>query len=220
MLCHRGCGKESAYTNYKGLPCCHKSAQSCPVVKRKVGAASGATRRKNPCLRSEEYKVAQAERVKQQYVDGKRGKVETIEKIRESNKKTWALNPRAPWNKGLTGVQVPWNKGLKKKESLEILARDSEVYSNFKKYRNRVAVRTRKTYEQFKDEINPDNLPLGKCGIDGAHQIDHIITVRQGFEAGTLIETISAKENLQIMPWLENLQKYDGKGLRRQTKKR
>jgi len=107
------------------------------------------------------------------------------------------------------------NKGKKKQESLEIISRDDPVYSNFRKYRNRVAVRTRKTYELFKNEINPNNHPLGKCGIDGAYQLDHIITVRLGFEQGLLIEDISAKDNLQVIPWLENVKKYDGKGLRK-----
>ena len=112
-------------------------------------------------------------------------------------------------------MQIPWNKGLKKQESLEILSRDDEAYSNFQKYRNRIAVRTKKTYMEFKEDINPENLMLGKCGIPGAYQIDHIISVRVGFEQNISIEYMSSRENLQILPWLENIKKYDGKRLRK-----
>jgi hypothetical protein len=211
MLCHRGCGIEGTYLNYRGLPCCDKSAQKCPVVRKKIGDASGETRRKTPCLRSEEHKIEQAKRIKKQWDDGKR----TVTDNLISHAKNLHTFRDAAWNKGVKTGQIPWNKGLKKQESLEILAREDPAYSNFKKYRNRVAVRTRKTYEQYVSEINPNDLPIGKCGIEGAHQVDHIITVREGFERGIAIEEISAKENLQVIPWLENIQKYDGKGLRK-----
>lgn len=219
MLCHRGCGLVGTYVNYKGLQCCSKTAQSCPVVKKKIGDKSGKTRRDNPVKRSPEQRAAQSNNVKQQWVDGKRGKEESKQKSSESNKKHWATHERTPWNKGVTGAQTAWNKGLRKQESLAIISRDDPVYSNFRKYRNRVAVRTKKTYEQFKEEINPLNLPLGKCGVEGAHQIDHKISVRMGFEQGMSIEEISAKENLQILTWLDNVKKYDGKGLRNNMKK-
>ena len=37
MLCHRGCGLISNYINYKGLGCCSKITQHCPIVKQKIG---------------------------------------------------------------------------------------------------------------------------------------------------------------------------------------
>ena len=218
MLCHRGCGKLSTFVNYKGLPCCTKSAPSCPAIKEKIGKASGETRRNNPVKRTEEQKKKQSDVIAKQHAEGKRNKPETIEKIRQSNIQTKQNQLIIPWNKGLTGVQVAWNKGLKKQEPIEVLLRNDPVYSDFKKYRNRVAVRTKKIYEKFKEEINPTNLPIGKCGIEGAYQIDHIISVREGFEKGLSVESISSKENLQMLPWLENIQKYDGKGLRKSSK--
>jgi len=211
MLCHRGCGLIAVYTNSRKKPCCNKAWQQCPTVKAKIGQANSVALKGHK----------QSEETKQKRANSLRGHVvteETIEKIRQGNIKSHKEHPRVPWNKGKKGSQVAWNKGLKKQESLEIISRESEEYSNFRKYRNRVSVRTRKTYEQFKDEINPNNLPIGKCGVVGAHQVDHIITVRQGFEAGMLIEIISAKENLQMLPWLENALKYDGKNLRKTNK--
>jgi hypothetical protein len=203
LLCHRGCGLEATFTNYLGEPCCSPRAPSCPVVKKKVGERSGAARKGKPLSDSQREKLRLA-------LIGRECKPETKEKIKQSNIDHWANTPRTPWNKGKKGEQVAWNKGHRKQESLDIIGRDDPVYSNFRKYRNRVAVRTRKTYQLYKEEINPNNLFIGKCGIDGANQIDHIISVREGFEKGMSIEEISSKENLQILPWLENIKKYDG----------
>lgn len=215
MLCHRGCGLESTHVNIKGQPCCFKAAPKCPVVKQKIGDASGATRRAFPCLRSDEHKEAQSKRIKEIWNTG--GRVVSADQI-ERMRTLHTVRDGSCWNKGLTGVQVAWNKGLRKQEPMDILAREDPIYSNFKKYRNRVSTRTKKTYLQNKDLLNPLNLVLGKCGVDGAHQIDHIISVRVGFEQGITVELISAKENLQVIPWLENIQKYDGKGLRKSNK--
>jgi len=66
----------------------------------------------------------------------------------------------------------------------------------------------------YKEQINPNNLQLGKAGIDGAHQIDHIVSVREGFEKGKSVEDIADPTNLQILPWLDNIRKYDGKNKR------
>ena len=58
------------------------------------------------------------------------------------------------------------------------------------------------------NEINPNNLPLGKAGVDGAHHIDHIMSVREAFIYNVPIELTSSKENLRIIPWQENNSKY------------
>lgn len=206
--CHR-CGLPATYyVESRDKWSCDKIAQKCPAVKSKIGksnsvALSGKTL-------TDEHKANIGK--------GGLGRVqseETIEKIKQSNKEHWAENSRIPWNKDKKGLQTAWNKGHKKVESLEILSRDDPAYSNFRKYRNRVAVRTKKNYDLYKNEINPLNLPLGKCGIDGAYQIDHKISVRIGFEQGMLIEDISSKENLQMLSWLDNVKKYDGKGNRK-----
>lgn len=219
MLCHRGCGLKSTYLNYKGLPCCNKSHNVCPVVAEKKSNAQKGKAKPSVSIALTGRKLN--EQHKKNIGKSHTGKItslETIEKIRKSNIQTKQNQLIIPWNKGITGVQVAWNKGLKKQEPIEVLLRNDPIYSDFKKYRNRVAVRTKKIYEEFKEEINPTNLPIGKCGIDGAYQIDHIISVREGFEKGLSVESISSKENLQMLPWLENIQKYDGKGLRKSSK--
>lgn len=207
-VCHR-CGLPATYyIESRKKWSCEKIAQRCPEVKSKIGKANAVSNlgKKMP------------EHVKKILGETNTGRIcseETKEKIRKSNIDYWTENRRVPWNKGKKGLQTAWNKGKRKEESLDIITRDDPAYSNFRKYRNRVAVRTRKVYEEFKEEINPNNFLIGKCGVEGAYQIDHIISVRLGFEQGLLIEDISAKENLQIIPWLDNVRKYDGKGIRK-----
>jgi hypothetical protein len=215
MLCKLGCGLPGLFQRKNGFYYCSEHNAKCPALRKKVGEKQSAWRA------GKNYEEIYGEDAgKMRAIRGEKSKGRTIseeqkKKISESNRKTKALNPKEPWNKGKKGLQVAWNKGLKKQEPLEILERDDPVYSNFRKYRNRVATRTRKNYELYKADINPENYKLGKAGIDGAYQIDHIVTVRHGFEQGIPIETIASPENLRVIPWLENVQKYDGKGSRK-----
>jgi len=209
--CYRGCGQEATFYSEKTGWRCFKASTKCPVVKQKIGSANAVALLGNKD--SEETKRRKSESAKGRIVSD-----ETREKIRESNKRTWAENPKEVWNKGLTAndprVAAYANKqrGTKrKKESAKVLSRTDPIYRDFKKYRNRIAVQTNKTYEMFKEEINPNNHPRGKAGIAGAYHLDHITTVRQGFDKGIPIEEMSSKENLQMLTWLENIQKYDGK---------
>ena len=45
LLCHRGCGLEATFTNTLGEPCCFPKAPSCPIIKKKIGEKSGASRK-------------------------------------------------------------------------------------------------------------------------------------------------------------------------------
>lgn len=207
LLCHRGCGLEGTYINYKKLPCCAKSASSCPTIKKKIGDASGETRRKNPVKRTDEQKQQQSNVLKKQWADGKRGKEETVRKIIEGNKKFFKENKRIPWNKGKTGVQAPWNKG-KTGYSMPPRRKISDAdYKNYQKYKRAVYTSSRKTYKLHESDLNPNKLKLGRCGTDGAHQIDHKIPISIGYEMKIPIHVMSDIENLQLMPWKENLKK-------------
>jgi len=239
QLCERGCGLEATYyapTPKKWL--CSKTPVACPVIKEKAkktakenykgpeshwnygGVLSEETKAKigkaNAIANlgnkdTEETKRKKSEALKKAYAEGRRNFADYGHKIAEGNRNHWAKNKKIPWNKGKKTGQIPWNKGRRKEEHMEILDRDDPIYRDFKKYRNRVAVRTERTYQQFKEEINPNDFPRGKAGVDGAYHLDHIVTVREGFERQIPVEEISDKENLQMLPWLENIQKYDGK---------
>ena len=47
----------------------------------------------------------------------------------------------------------------------------------------------------------------GKCGVDGAFQIDHIYPVSKGYENNIPPEELAKMDNLQMLPWRENLLK-------------
>jgi len=72
-------------------------------------------------------------------------------------------------------------------------------------YKARVVNLTRVTYHQHKHTINPDNLPRGIAGTDGAYQLDHIVPIRWCFEHSVPEELAAHHTNLQIIPWLENV---------------
>jgi len=42
--------------------------------------------------------------------------------------------------------------------------------------------------------------PLGKAGVPGAYQVDHIVSDRRGFDQCIAIEEIASKSNLQVIP--------------------
>ena len=87
------------------------------------------------------------------------------------------------------------------------LAKSKPNMPAYRKYAGRVHRLTAKVYEEFKHEINPDDLPRTRAGIDGGYQLDHKMSIRYGFDNGFAADKIAAKENLQMLPWHENLKK-------------
>lgn len=77
----------------------------------------------------------------------------------------------------------------------------------YKKYAGKIHRLSHKIYEQYKQEINPNNYKRGLAGEDGAYHLDHIISIKYGFEHGIPPEEIAKKENLQMLPWKENINK-------------
>jgi hypothetical protein len=207
LLCHRGCGLEGVYLNYKKLPCCAKSASSCPSIKKKIGDASGKTRREHPVKRTDEQKLQQSKVLKKQWSDGKRGKEETIEKIRASNKKFFAENKRTPWNKNKVGVQTAWNKGRRGDRLPSRRKVSEEDYLDYQRYKRAVYKASRRTYNLNEATINPNKLNLGRAGTELAHQIDHKIPVSLGYARKIPVTVMADIENLQLLPWKDNLRK-------------
>lgn len=84
--------------------------------------------------------------------------------------------------------------------------RDYET-DDYKTYCRKVRWLTEKQYSKYKDIINPYNKLRGKHGVDGAHQVDHIVSVRDCYTRGWSIEEASAVSNLQMITWEDNLSK-------------
>lgn len=78
--------------------------------------------------------------------------------------------------------------------------KETEKHIYFKKVRNI----TRLTYSLYKEIINPNDVKLGRAGIKGAYQIDHIISVYEGYNKGIAAEIIGGVDNLRVVPWRVN----------------
>jgi hypothetical protein len=92
----------------------------------------------------------------------------------------------------------------------------SEKYKNtlrkenvpeYKRFQRQVIRETEKTYANYIELINPQRHPRTLCGVSGGWQLDHIKSIRSCFDDGMSIQEASRKENLQMLPWLDNLLK-------------
>lgn len=211
-MCYRGCGNPATFYSKKTGWRCHKVSSRCPVVKAKIGKSNSVALQGK--TQTQETKDKRAESLKKAYAEGRRDPKDYAEKIREKNLEHWSKVKRVPWNKGKKGSQVAWNKGIKKEEMPHVLERDDPIYQDIRKYRNRISVRSERTYRKYEHEINPNGYVRARAGTDGAYHLDHIISVRQGFEIGLPVEAMSDKRNLKLIPWLSNIKKYDNKGMR------
>lgn len=78
----------------------------------------------------------------------------------------------------------------------------------FKEYANKIRWLSEKTYLNNKSMINPNNYQRTICGVDGGYQLDHKISIKQGFKIGLSVEEMSALSNLQLLPWKMNRAKW------------
>lgn len=80
--------------------------------------------------------------------------------------------------------------------------------STITSYTKRVHALTRLAYNENKEIINPHNYPRGRAGVEGAYQVDHIKSIRQCFLEGLEPEIAASLDNLQMLPWKENRDKW------------
>jgi hypothetical protein len=64
----------------------------------------------------------------------------------------------------------------------------------------------RLTYQQPLDTLEYWEL-RGRCGVEGAYQLDHIKSINWGWENGIAPEVIAEWDNLRMIPWKTNLLK-------------
>ena len=75
------------------------------------------------------------------------------------------------------------------------------------RFRNRVSRLTEQVYENNVDKINPNGYKRTLAGVEGGYHLDHIVSVRYAFDNNIPIEEICKVENLQMLPWKENITK-------------
>jgi len=86
--------------------------------------------------------------------------------------------------------------------SLNLSKEDMLIIKN---YSRTIRSMTKKTYKQYKNIINPNNLKISF----NTYHIDHKFSVAEGFRNNLPPEILSAKENLQILTQHNNLSKQD-----------
>jgi hypothetical protein len=86
-------------------------------------------------------------------------------------------------------------------------------FSNFEEYKEKYPKKKfykqevwRLTYQHDLSKL-PNVELRGRCGVDGAYQLDHIQSINWGWENGIEPSVIASMENLKVIPWRENLLK-------------
>lgn len=81
-----------------------------------------------------------------------------------------------------------------------------EIQPEFIKYRNKVRGVTNKNLKKYSHLFN--NLDdIGRCGDKGKFQIDHRISIKDGFKFKLPYHLIAHPSNLQVIKWEDNLNK-------------
>ena len=81
---------------------------------------------------------------------------------------------------------------------------DPAKRTEWAQYKFRVKYLTAKAYKKFKDIINPTDLPIGRC----EYQVDHIYSIRHGFENNVDPTIIADIANLRLLWHTENKSKH------------
>jgi hypothetical protein len=97
------------------------------------------------------------------------------------------------------GQKLPWME--------QVYSRGSKLDPGYKRYKQQVYKLTEKTYVDNIDIINPQRLPRTLCGVEGGYQLDHKKPIKECYIEGLTVEETSSIDNLDLIPWKENLSK-------------
>jgi hypothetical protein len=76
--------------------------------------------------------------------------------------------------------------------------------SKFLCYANQVRWISEKIYKNNQQVINPHGHIRTTCGVPGGYQLDHRVSVKEGFEKKISVHEIASINNLQMLPWQAN----------------
>jgi hypothetical protein len=77
----------------------------------------------------------------------------------------------------------------------------------YRRYAGKVHRLSHKVYENNLDTLNPNGYNRTLCGVEGGYQLDHIVSIKYGFDNNISPETLSRIDNLRLIPWKDNLLK-------------
>ena len=76
--------------------------------------------------------------------------------------------------------------------------------TEFLEYAYQVRQLSERVYQEHTGIINPSNHKRTICGVEGGYQLDHKVSVKEGFEKGIPVLDMGHINNLQLLPWREN----------------
>jgi len=91
-------------------------------------------------------------------------------------------------------------------EKYALATRDPNT-PKYKQYQRDVFRMTEETYAAHIELINPNRYPRTLAGVEGGYQLDHKISVRHGFDNDIDPRVIASANNLQMLPWKDNIKK-------------
>lgn len=103
------------------------------------------------------------------------------------------------YGSGNKGKQVPSMTGDKH-------PRWNPKKTEYKKYLSKIATETKRHKPIWSTWENADK--IGRCGVEGAYQLDHMVSIKYGVEYMIPHEIIGSLKNLRIIPWEENRAKW------------
>jgi len=236
ILCYHGCGQPATHTTKtsratKGpIDQCAPSANACPAVKQRkkskvadhtdeqreqahkkreatnlakygntVSIMSPAIQAKRRATMIERYGVEHptlnndirekaASSIKQAYINDETYAVRIIESRKQKHGEEYAsITSKTRETNVANGRWV-----------------DPALRTVWAQYKFQVKYLTSKLYKKHKDIINPDDLPIGIC----LHQVDHIYSIRHGFENKVDPAIIASIHNLRMMWHTDNKSKH------------
>jgi hypothetical protein len=109
-------------------------------------------------------------------------------------------------------IDVLAGKAAKKKRRTRYLDPEAQwrLLEEEMRYADTVRRLSRTNLRKHPEILNPHRHKLGRSGVAGAYQLDHIVPVSVCWEYRVLVENASSLRNLQVVPWFVNLSRGDG----------
>jgi len=129
---------------------------------------------------------------------------------KKNDKLSIILKGKEHWNKGLKGVQ-PKMLGENHpviKSKMKRMGLNWQGYNNWKDSKNRYKKEVwRITNQQEIHKLENYDKPRKRCGYNGGYQLDHILSIDEGWYKQIEPNIIGNINNLQFITWEENLKK-------------
>ena len=108
-------------------------------------------------------------------------------------------------------------QGAKKKRRIRYLDPEAEwrLLEEEMRYADTVRRLSRANLRRHPAIVNPHGHKLGRSGVAGAYQLDHIVPVSVCWQYRVPEENASSLRNLQVVPWFVNLSRGSGMRLER-----